>query len=92
MHVTVCLHMQTNSLLYVLPTPTQTNQPKLTLKGSTRLYFYYTIFFFYLFTLYYQSSPYLSILYYQSSTYCLLSACLLLLPFLFTYKTEARYL
>ena len=34
--VTVCLHMQTNGLLYLLPTPTQTNQPKLTCEGSTR--------------------------------------------------------
>ena len=36
MRVAVCLHMQKNGLLYLLPTPTQTNQPKLTCEGSTR--------------------------------------------------------
>ena len=35
MRVAVCLHMQTNGLLYLLPTPTQTNQLKLTCEGST---------------------------------------------------------
>ena len=32
--VAVCLHMQTNCLLYLLPTPTQTNQPIAHLRGQ----------------------------------------------------------
>ena len=34
MRVAVCLHKQTNGLLYLLPTPTKTNQPKLTCEDS----------------------------------------------------------